>query len=598
MYKVFIFFCFPFIGLSQNFTINPYLQNADTNSITVMWEFSSWDISYVEWGNTTALGNIDSTTFEFTSYPACLFTSTLNGLQANTKYYYKVITGSSTSLIFSFHTPANKIDEESITIIAMSDMQIDNDYPQKFKEVNSAIIDYFNENYLGPINQNLDLVLIPGDLVKTGTNYNHWKDHFFSQSKELFSQVPFYPVLGNHEYNSDLYFQYMSLPHNGTIGYEEHWWYKDNSNVRIIGLNSNSEYQIPEQLEWLDNILNMTMLDTNIDFVFAQLHHPHHSELWTPGNTSFTGDVINLLESFTESSGKPSIHFYGHTHGYSRGESKDHEHLMVNVSTAGGAIDYWGDWPQEDYEEYSISQDEWGYVLVEVDAGDNPKFTLKRLSMGNANMLKYNSLEDSVLIRLNNISPHQPIGISPTLEDSVNANSVVFISSNFYDDMDEHGGSQWQISSACLDFTNPIIDRWIQHQNIFRNIKTDNSNSLTKQVFLGLQSETSYCWRVRYRDKSLKWSDWSEPILFKTDQNKIEVKISPNPIYGKSILTIPYLESSKIKIYNISGQLIKEYTNINNSIFILNRSDFDTGLYILKFFSENTYITTIKFSVI
>jgi hypothetical protein len=595
---LFILFFLPMIGWSQNFTIQPYLQNANPNSITIMWEYSNWGVSYVEWGNTTALGNIDSTTFEITSSPASLFTATLSGLQANTKYYYRVRTENNTSSIFSFVTRSNSIDEKSINIIAMSDMQMDIDYPQKFKEINNGIIDYFKDNYLGSVNQNLDLVLIPGDLVKTGTNYKHWKDHFFFQSKELFSEVPFYPVLGNHEENSNLYFQYMDLPENGTTGYEEHWWYKDNSNVRIIGLNSNYGYQTQEQLGWLDSILNMTILDINIDFVFAQLHHPHHSELWTPGNTSFTGSVIDLLENFTENSGKPSIHFYGHTHGYSRGESKDHEHLMINVATAGGAIDYWGDWPQADYEEYSFSQDEWGYVLIEVDAGDNPRFKLKRLSMGDANISKYNNIEDSISIRLNNISPEKPMGISPAIVDSVDVNSILFISTPFIDDIDEHGGTQWQISSTCSDFTNPIIDKWIQYQNVYRNVKVDNLNNLTRQVFLGLQSETSYCWRVRYRDKALKWSHWSDPVLFKTDQNELEIKVAPNPIYDKSIVTIPYLKSSVIKIFNISGQLIEEYDNIENSIFTLDRSYFESGIYILKFFVKDNCIATIKFIVL
>ena len=586
------------IGWGQDFTIQPYLQNANSNSITIMWEYSNWGVSYVEWGNTTALGNIDSTTFEITSFPASLFTAKLSGLQANTKYYYRVITDNDISSIFSFVTRSNSIDEKSINIIAMSDMQMDIDYPQKFKEINNGIIDYFKDNYLGSVNQNLDLVLIPGDLVKTGTNYTHWKDHFFFQSKELFSGVPFYPVLGNHEENSNLYFQYMDLPENGTPGYEEHWWYKDNSNVRVIGLNSNSPYQIQEQVDWLDSILNMTAVDNTIDFVFAQLHHPHKSELWTPGNTNFTGDVISLLENFTSNSGKPSIHFYGHTHGYSRGESKDHEHLMINVATAGGAIDYWGDWPQEDYEEYSFSQDEWGYVLIEVDAGDNPRFKLKRLSMGDANISKYNNIEDSISIRLNNIPPDKPRGISPTILDSVDANSILFISTPFIDDIDEHGGTQWQISSTCSDFTNPIIDKWIQYQNVYHNFKLDNSNDLTRQIFLGLQSETSYCWRVRYRDKGLKWSHWSDPILFKTDQNELEIKVAPNPIYDKSIVTIPYLKSSAIKIFNISGQLIEEYDNIENSLFTLDRSCFEPGIYILKFFVKDNCIATIKFSVL
>ena len=57
-------------------------------------------------------------------------------------------------------------------------------------------------------------------------------------------------------------------------------------------MDSNNGYRIQEQLEWLDSVLLVTTSDTNIDFVFAQLHHPHHSELWPEGNTSFTGDVI------------------------------------------------------------------------------------------------------------------------------------------------------------------------------------------------------------------------------------------------------------------------------------------------------------------
>ena len=54
-----------------------------------MWEYSNWDISYVEWGNTTTLGNIDSTTSEITSSESTVFKSNLTGLQANTKYYYQ-----------------------------------------------------------------------------------------------------------------------------------------------------------------------------------------------------------------------------------------------------------------------------------------------------------------------------------------------------------------------------------------------------------------------------------------------------------------------------------------------------------------------------
>jgi len=520
----------PIIGLSQNFTIQPYLQNASPNSITIMWEYSNWDISFVEWGNTTALGNIDTTTFEITSSPSCVFTAKLIGLQANTKYYYQVISGNSTSIMFDFYTPANNADEKSINIVAMSDMQTDGNNPTKFTEIiNAGIIDYVQNNYGGNTNENLDMILIPGDLVNTGANYSHWKDEFFAQSEPLFSTVPFYPVLGNHEQNANLYFQYVDLQENGTPGYEEHWWYKDNSNVRVIGLNSNGPYQIQEQLDWLDSILTITASDNTIDFVFAELHHPHKSELWTPGNTSFTGDVISLLENFTSSSGKPTVHFYGHTHGYSRGQSKDHTHLMVNVATAGGYIDYWGAYPQADYEEYTMTQDEWGYVFLEVDAGNNPKFTLKRLSVGDDVISKTNSLEDSVTIRLNNSSPNIPLGIFPTSSDTVNPSCLILLADDFIDqDGDLHGASQWQISNTCNDFTAPVFDSWKQYENWYFDVNTQVNDVLTDELVTNLNGSTNYCWRVRYRDRSLAWSNWSTPISFRTDSLLLTTNLLEN----------------------------------------------------------------------
>ena len=522
-----ILFCLPIIVLSQDFTINPYLQNASPNSITIMWEYSNWDVSSVEWGNTDTLGNLDSTTFEITSSTSCLFTAKLTGLQSNTKYYYQVNTGNSTSEMFDFYTPSTNIDEAPINIVVMSDMQKSDNNPTKFSEIiNDGIIDYVKDNYEGNTNENLDMILIPGDLVGTGINHSHWKDEFFDQSESLFSTVPFYPVLGNHEVNANLYFQYMDLPENGTPGYEEHWWYKDNSNVRIIGLNSNSDYQIQDQLDWLDSILYMTSLDNTIDFVFAQLHHPHKSEQWTPGNTGFTGDVISLLENFTANCGKPTIHFYGHTHGYSRGQSKDHTHLMVNVATSGGYIDYWGEWPQEDYEEYSISQDEWGYVFLEVKAGSDPQFTLKRLSNGDDFISKKNSLEDIVTIRLYNNPPNTPTGIFPLYLDTINSSSMILIADNFSDqDGDLHGSSQWQISNDCNDFTSLIFDNWKQYENWYLDINTQENDNLRDEVISSLDGSSNYCWRVRYRDRSLAWSEWSTPIPFVTDNSIVNNKL-------------------------------------------------------------------------
>ena len=533
-----------FSCVAQEFTVKPYLQNAGPNSIVISWEYSNYDSSFLEWGKTSNLGNTVAVSHEFTNFPACLYSGSILGLEEKTKYFYRVISGSSVSNIYSFVTPANTLQEKSINIVVMSDMQRDGNNPNKFHEiVHDGIFEYINTHYDSDISKGLDLIMIPGDLVGTGTDYNHWKDQFFAPAYPLFSFVPLYPVLGNHEMNSDFFFKYFDLPLNGTPGFEEHWWFKDNSNVRIIGLNSNPGYRIQKQLDWLDSLLYLTSMDSSIDFVFAQLHHPHKSEQWTPGNTDFTGEIVELLENFTKSCGKPSVHFYGHTHGYSRGQSKEHTHLMVNVATSGGYIDYWGEWPQQDYEEYSISQDEWGYVFLEIQAGNDPQFTLRRLSLGDDNIVKKNSIEDSVVIRLYNNSPNTPVGIFPSPFDTISSNSMILIADDFIDiDDDLHGASHWQISDNCNDFSNLIFDSWKQYENWYFDINTQQSDDLTDEQIEYLQPSSNYCWRVRYRDRSLAWSQWSSPIPFYTDE---------------SIIT-----KNLIKVVDILGRNIKAQNNI------------------------------------
>ena len=54
-------------------------------------------------------------------------------------------------------------------------------------------------------------------------------------------------MLSQDENNSTYYFKYFRMPANGTAGFEEHWWYKDYGNTRIVGLDSNSPFTNQEQ---------------------------------------------------------------------------------------------------------------------------------------------------------------------------------------------------------------------------------------------------------------------------------------------------------------------------------------------------------------
>jgi len=529
---------------AQSIKVQPYLQDATPNSIYILWETDIGAESIVEWGLTETLGNTTTGTAFNSVGSAMIHEVNLEDLERFTKYYYQVKTGTASSEIFSFKTPPFASDHEPFRIIAMSDMQIDNAFPDKFHEiVHDGIIEYLDSEFGGELIDNLALVLIPGDLVANGNDYSQWEEDFFDPSHGLFNHVPVYPVLGNHEFNSIYYFQYFKMPENGTVGFEEHWWHKDYGNVRIIGLNSNDPFSSMEQLDWLDVVLDMTCTSDSIDFVFAQLHHPHKSELWTPGESDFTGEVIERLEQFSTDCGKPSIHFFGHTHAYSRGNSRDHKHLWINAATAGGAIDNWGEFPNFDYDEFSVSQDEYGFVSIEITDDTDPKVVVRRISRGDQDITKENEITDSITMRLNPSVVNTPVPISPIDEDippeCVELKANGFSSSN---PTALHGQSHWQVSTNPDDFSIPNGESWKNFENWYYDENTQLGDDMTDEEILGLDANTVYWWRVRYRDRELNWSDWSTPVSFSTGESIALPNLIMNPGSEDSLMNWTVLE--------------------------------------------------------
>jgi len=516
---------------AQVIKVQPYLQDATPNSMNISWETDSNDESIVEWGLTNTLGNSTTGTALVSDGTARIHEVELESLQRFTKYFYRVVTGTAVSDIFSFKTPPFASDNESFRIISMSDMQRDGSFPNKFDEIiHDGILDYLNDEFGGDLVDNVALVMIPGDLVVNGNNYNSWADTFFTPAEDLFSHIPVYPVLGNHENNSTFYFKYFKMPENGTTGFEEHWWYKDYGNTRIIGLNSNAPFSNQEQLDWLEALLDNTGNNGDIDFVFAQLHHPHKSELWTPGESNYTGEVINLLEQFSTNYGKPSIHFFGHTHAYSRGSSRDHKHLWLNTATAGGAIDNWGEFPNADYDEFSVSQDEYGFVSVEVTAGSDPKVIIKRISRGDQDVTLDNELKDEATIQKNPSIVNSPQPLFP-VDEEVIPDCVVLKAGGFTSPNSEslHGQSHWQISFDAGNFSNPEDDSWKNYQNFYFDIDTQANDDLTDEKFVNLEENAAYWWRVRYRDREFNWSEWSNPQAFTTGVSQALPNLILNP---------------------------------------------------------------------
>ncbi|EON77981.1 putative phosphohydrolase [Lunatimonas lonarensis] len=505
-------------SIGQQVVVQPYLQNAGPNSIHVFWETDSENESLVEYGTSDKLGmrSVGHTT-QVAYENSKLHQVSLGGLRSNTRYFYRVKTGGFTSPIYQFTTPPDPKTDPLVPfrLVVFSDSQIDAGLPDKLEEtVNNGILNYFNTGPDTPLNNEVAMILVTGDLVARGKIYEQWPQHFFRPTAPLFNHVPVYPVTGNHEDNSDYFFNYFRLPQNGNAAYDGHWWYTDYANVRVIGLDSNTPYRIKDQIDWLTEVLEKTSSDPHIDFVFLQIHHPFKTEFWLVGELEYTKQVIELLEKFTEVSGKPSAHLFGHTHAYSRGQSRDYRHLWVNVASASGRIDYWGEYAQRNYAEFSVSQPEYGFVVIEVDPNrNNPSFTLKRISRGNEYTPKDNELSDQVTVWRYGIRPDQP-STKGVLGNGVDG-QLILKASGFASKRSGavHYASHWQIA-ATPDFHEILHESWKQAEDYFYNVNQQACDNLTDELILRVPPVSERYFRVRYRDQHLEWSDWSEPEKF------------------------------------------------------------------------------------
>ena len=514
---------------AHDLDVHPFLQHMQPTSAWIVWETSGGEESTVEWGLSPSLGETTAGAAKTGQGASRIHEVQLTGLSPATLYYYRILTEDVVGDVHHFRTPAEPAAEEGFRIVAMSDMQEDFLHPNKFHEVvHDGVLDYVYDHFGLDVAEEVGLVLIPGDLVAIGGNYNSWQNGFFGPISDLAAEVPLYPVPGNHEGDTPAFFKYFTLPDNGTSGYLEHWWYTDWSNVRVIGLDTNSGYRIQTQLDWLEGVLDDAALNPDVDFVFAQLHHPHKSELWVSGELDYTGDIIDRLSTFSTDTGKPSIHFFGHTHGYSRGQQRDHTHLMVDVASAGGNVDYWGEYSQYDYDEFTVSHDDYGFVVVEVEAGADPRFELTRVSRGNIPDPRDNEVRDQVSVRRYNDGPDRPEGLLPAGAD-VNPACRTLSASPYVDiDGDLHGASHWQLAPDCT-FSSLLLDRWKQHENWYADENTQAGDDLTDELAGLLEEHTDYCWRVRYRDRSLAWSEWSDAVAFSTGVMDRTANLLSNP---------------------------------------------------------------------
>ena len=214
--------------------IPPYIQQLEQTKVTVKWQT-------VE-PSQTSVGFRKQEDTEWIHQPLqgkpLLHEVLIDGLEpGNTyEYYVNVNTdefGEVKSLPLSFRTPP--VQSDSVTFAVYGDTRTQ---PVDHERVVSSMVEKFGDE--------LDLYIHTGDLIADGLIGDHWVREFFRPAHKLLAKVPLYPVLGNHERNSDYYFDYFNLPGN------ERWYSFKRGPVHFINLDSYSPLTPgSEQYKWL-----------------------------------------------------------------------------------------------------------------------------------------------------------------------------------------------------------------------------------------------------------------------------------------------------------------------------------------------------------
>ncbi|MGQ9707004.1 MAG: metallophosphoesterase family protein [bacterium] len=144
-----------------------------------------------------------------------------------------------------------------------------------------------------------------GDLVNDGNSKSDW-DIFNKITYELRKISLFYPSLGNHENESQLYFDNFDLPGN------KRWYDVDYFNIRFIVLDTNIDFSLSsEQYIWLEG----TLKNSPYKDIIAVFHHPPYYE--STHDPEISEKVQEYLIPLFEQYGVDIV-FSGHHHNYQR----------------------------------------------------------------------------------------------------------------------------------------------------------------------------------------------------------------------------------------------------------------------------------------
>jgi hypothetical protein len=287
----------------MRFLVQPFLQFATQNSISVVSESSKPSRAVVEYGKQQPLEQsvvVDSLQE--------IATVRLTGLEPETTYFYRVLRTDDAgrflaSPIRSFQTAVR--DDTPWAFGVIGDTQRNPEVTRRCAE--------------GIYGLRPNFVMHCGDVVDDGFAKNQWLQDLFEPSARLIAHVPIFPVIGNHENDSRFYYDYFDLPR------PEYYYTFRYGNAQFFMIDTNRDCSPgSEQYNWLKEELSRS----TAKWKFACHHHPCWSSDNDDYGDSVKGDPEKLPRTFGDIKARALIELYekygldigfaGHIHSYER----------------------------------------------------------------------------------------------------------------------------------------------------------------------------------------------------------------------------------------------------------------------------------------
>ncbi|MCQ3977077.1 MAG: hypothetical protein DPW09_26915 [Anaerolineae bacterium] len=235
----------------------PYLQQITATSVIILWTTQTGADPTVRYAPDTSYTYSASGTTRLTALGSHLHRVELIGLQSNTTYYYKIYTDNQELIsgeVLSFQTAPNPGSNTPFSFIAFGDYGTGLNSQKRLRDQMRRA--------------SFDFILTTGDNAYPDGSYAQFDAKVFQIYQDLFSQVPLFPTLGNHDYHSEAgapYLDLFDLPQNAWRASDRERYYSfDYGNVHFVALDSNTplygsdKAADDDMFDWLRDDLSKT----------------------------------------------------------------------------------------------------------------------------------------------------------------------------------------------------------------------------------------------------------------------------------------------------------------------------------------------------